>query len=489
MLRAALALALALGAGAAAAGWDSPTVVRMSDGSYRVQGSARSVLMDAFSKPHTVTPSGPTFTGSAPVVGPVGSMSATMSAQRTFNARAVAGAAARMAGGPAGVVMTAAAAAAWCKYSTGTFTCDPKVDPILINMNCIRIVQLPSLAGCAQTNPEAMAGGLSWLQANPPTDSFFGQTNTDNYTRFEDNCFLGTRTSRANDGSWQVQVPVKWCVQLSNLPSQVEKCPTIAETGQQGRRHPRDGKCETNAQMPVPLDGWLDRVVPELDTPEKVRGAGQEIITGRGDPSYTDSPTSLTGPRTVETIPTVTTLERPGEAPSQVIEQTRYTIDYSGDRYSVRETTTRTHSDGTRTIIDQPGPTLPPPGTTPAPGTGATPAPELKTCGLPDTPPCRIDESGTPPPPPADSMPDPEDALEPIKTVFENPQVADTSWSWSLQLPTGCSAFALPTLFGVTIPPIDVCQWQGVIHDLMSMLWIGVSIFFCAGMVFRTLST
>ena len=46
-------------------------------------------------------------------------------------------------------------------------------------------------------------------------------------------------------------------------------------------------------------------------------------------------------------------------------------------------------------------------------------------------------------------------------------------WSWSFQLPTGCTPLVMAD-FNVTIDP---CQWQSTIHDLMSMIWI-ISTFF-----------
>lgn len=48
-----------------------------------------------------------------------------------------------------------------------------------------------------------------------------------------------------------------------------------------------------------------------------------------------------------------------------------------------------------------------------------------------------------------------------------------SDWSWSFQFPTGCTPLVMAD-FGVTINP---CEWQSMIHDLMSMIWI-ISTFF-----------
>lgn len=47
-------------------------------------------------------------------------------------------------------------------------------------------------------------------------------------------------------------------------------------------------------------------------------------------------------------------------------------------------------------------------------------------------------------------------------------------WSWSFQLPTGCTPFVMA---GYTNMTIDVCKFKPMIHDLMSMIWL-ISTFF-----------
>lgn len=126
----------------------------------------------------------------------------------------------------------------------------------------------------------------------------------------------------------------------------------------------------------------------------------------------------------------------------------------------------------------------------PAPNNQPTPAPvpkDLITCGLPGTPPCKIDEAGTPE--------DGEKPFEKAKTkvddveklVKESVDKAATieapSWTFTFQFPTGCAPYETG-LRGVIL---NICQWQGQIHDLMSMVWAGTTFFCIAGMVGRTI--
>jgi hypothetical protein len=102
-------------------------------------------------------------------------------------------------------------------------------------------------------------------------------------------------------------------------------------------------------------------------------------------------------------------------------------------------------------------------------------------------PPCKIDETGTPTAPDASTFGgDVAGELARITGGIDNPVVADTSWSWSFQLPSSCGPIAIPA-FAPWLTEIDICPFQPVIHDLVSLLWISATIFGCAGMVYRAL--
>lgn len=145
-------------------------------------------------------------------------------------------------------------------------------------------------------------------------------------------------------------------------------------------------------------------------------------------------------------------------------------------------TTTGTNPDGspiTETKTDTETTTttpVPPPGTT-TPNT--PPQGEDLECGLPGTPPCKIDESGTPPP--GDANFDAATAeIEVFKSgLYEALQAKLDEivheWTWTFQLPTGCASLQFDTKVGPVVE-IDMCQWQPMIHDIMSMLWAAAGV-------------
>lgn len=51
-------------------------------------------------------------------------------------------------------------------------------------------------------------------------------------------------------------------------------------------------------------------------------------------------------------------------------------------------------------------------------------------------------------------------------------------WSWTFQLPSGCS----PVTVGIANIVVDMCQWGGMIKDLMSMIWVITTVFTVIGM-------
>lgn len=119
----------------------------------------------------------------------------------------------------------------------------------------------------------------------------------------------------------------------------------------------------------------------------------------------------------------------------------------------------------------------------------ATPTPtEIITCGLPSTPPCKIDETGTPEADPQKTQADSDNIFAEIKNCVLNPSQclpALPSLNWGFSLPSGCTAIPFDTLVG-TVIQIDMCQYQPMIHELMSMVWAAAGLFFATGMVFRS---
>lgn len=117
------------------------------------------------------------------------------------------------------------------------------------------------------------------------------------------------------------------------------------------------------------------------------------------------------------------------------------------------------------------------------PGTGqpgqSQPQKEIITCGLPTTPPCKIDEKGTPTDPQLLEKTKPEDVVKPLKDFAENPKSKLPTLptiAWSFALPTGCTSIMTPA-FAPFLTEINVCQFQPMFHELMTMVWIILGIF------------
>jgi len=107
---------------------------------------------------------------------------------------------------------------------------------------------------------------------------------------------------------------------------------------------------------------------------------------------------------------------------------------------------------------------------------------ELKTCGLPDTPACKIDETGMPEQSAIDSKMDSKKATDVYKEIQDmaaNPAAklpVHPVINWSFSLPTGCAMLPLPA-FEPFIKPLDICQFRPMFHDVMNIVWLFGGIF------------
>lgn len=132
-----------------------------------------------------------------------------------------------------------------------------------------------------------------------------------------------------------------------------------------------------------------------------------------------------------------------------------------------------------------------PTGTT---GTGASTGgpsdqtPAKDPCGIPGGAPCKIDESGTPNGSGAfngatsDLNAWGQSAVDGVNGAG-SANGKDTSWGFGFSLPTGCTALDM----GAYEFSLNVCEWQPVMHDLMSLVWIGATIWAIIGMVGRAI--
>lgn len=95
-------------------------------------------------------------------------------------------------------------------------------------------------------------------------------------------------------------------------------------------------------------------------------------------------------------------------------------------------------------------------------------------CGVPGTPACAVsvDETGMPT---ADELgtDGPKDAEEEYETWIQGIAAANPfpDINWAFELPTACGVIPTPG-FAPFIESIDVCQWQPMFHELMTVVWM-----------------
>lgn len=115
-----------------------------------------------------------------------------------------------------------------------------------------------------------------------------------------------------------------------------------------------------------------------------------------------------------------------------------------------------------------------------------------EVCGAPPLPACnvKVDETGTPGAGDASGrFTEATSALDAqtqaLEGVIDEAAAIDTpGWSWSFSMPTGCTALQMPA-FDMEL---DVCQFQPMIHDLMSFVWVIAGFFAFLGL-FRNATT
>lgn len=112
---------------------------------------------------------------------------------------------------------------------------------------------------------------------------------------------------------------------------------------------------------------------------------------------------------------------------------------------------------------------------------------DITVCGLPGTPACKIDETGTPEAKQDTAEADAKKAIKPLDDFIANPTAALPTLptiNWAFTLPSGCAPIAL-LAFDPWLQEIDVCAFQPMFHDLMSFVWVLGGIFGAIGTFWR----
>lgn len=226
-----------------------------------------------------------------------------------------------------------------------------------------------------------------------------------------------------------------------------------------------DGKCRTGRYQDVST-AVAAAAIADKGSPTYAPQVAKEILS-KGGPIAAENPGTLTGPASGPGEKGTTTTETKPDAngvPHTTVTTTaqtnNYTYNVNNDSHDISITNGPTIT--TTTVDGAPA------------GTKTTDEKPIKPCGLPDSPACKIDETGTPVGIDQDPQTKIIEALKDPKKVATDPSAFFPKMpvlNWSFKLPTGCSAIPLAA-FAPFLTAVDICQFQPTFHDLMSVVWI-----------------
>lgn len=277
------------------------------------------------------------------------------------------------------------------------------------------------------------------------------------------------------------------CPDGSQLPYYATACPSTFAREEITEQKLEDA-LKALPTMPAQVDPLLQHIPPAAldDLAQDIEGTPGAPRAVPTSPSGTQFPDGWEVPESISSRQTNDALNRPQEitTTTKTLVRTLPTGQLQHDTTTTTTTTTTTGTNPDGSPITETTTSTETSTTTPAPPpdpTTAPPAPpEDLECGLPGTPPCKIDESGTPPP--GDANFDAAEAeIETFKSgLYEALQAKldeiQHEWSWTFQLPTGCAALQFDTRVGPVVD-IDMCEFQPMIHDIMAMLWAAAGVF------------
>jgi len=236
-----------------------------------------------------------------------------------------------------------------------------------------------------------------------------------------------------------------------------------------------DGKCATNVYVPASendvatkAETWGDKTKAPLIVGD-LTAAGKPI--DHPFPTVDPVPDSVVGPRETTSHPDGST----------TVKDTIWDL-----------TPTPTGYDWAPRVVVKdfpPGAVIPPPGTINdgTTTTGGAPKEDPITCGLPGTPPCKIDETGTPATGSISKTEVDTAKASGLSKITEIGSIQAPAWSWTFSLPTGCTPVTVGPFLSQSVV-VDLCQYQGLIHDLAALIWVAFTVWACVGMAGRAFS-
>lgn len=190
---------------------------------------------------------------------------------------------------------------------------------------------------------------------------------------------------------------------------------------------------------------------------------------------FQPGPIEVSGPSSVAG-PVTTTTKQEGGQTYTTTNQTTYNLTFQGDTVTVTTTTNSTTVDASNNVVSQSTTT------TEAPSSPErVPAPQEKAkdpCGLPGTPPCKIDETGTPTAESTVSA-----GQQALKTAFDarDQQLAQNtqreSFGWVPTLPTlvaSCSTIQVGNIW-----TFDPCPGIEIGRTFFAFLWGFLALVYC----------
>lgn len=222
--------------------------------------------------------------------------------------------------------------------------------------------------------------------------------------------------------------------------------------------------------------GWPTSAARALASALNTPGASVQVeppaVTGpatvKGETTTTTETVNLQPGTTKEAAPGTTSPTQPGTKTTTKTENTN--VKYSGNSITTNNNVTNTtvtitnnvtnetnvEGDKTEEVQDTKEPQ------------------EIETCGLPGKPACKIDETGTPEPVEDKAKDDTDKAIKPLDDFIKNPKSSLPELpviNWAFTLPSGCSPISLPA-FDPWLQEIDICPFQSIFHDIMSIVWV-----------------
>lgn len=190
-----------------------------------------------------------------------------------------------------------------------------------------------------------------------------------------------------------------------------------------------------------------------------------EQAVASGEPIPLPVP-SVTGPLSVPGVPRVTNF--PDGSKTTVTPEKQISYGPGSVTVTDREVTTQTSPQGVTTPVQD----------TAAPAPLPAPAPaqeiEIETCGLPGKPMCAVDGAGAPTGETLDQDQG-KRTLDPITEFLADPSsiIPDLpNINWAFALPASCAVIPITGALSDYMPSIDVCQFQPMFHEIMSMVWM-----------------